>query len=189
MPTMLSSLFTILTLLALTSGAQDIRDKVAAPPGVAKASEIIDPDSSIYGIPYGITEDQFIAQFGNSMAYLRLPGNLTGMVYGKTHCFLFAGGKLAGLRITHSVLDWKLTESIAPSTMFDQVKWHLSNGVTRDMTLVEVKQILGDQLNSRQYRWSFVSQRSNVDLDFSHVVSEGEKEDAYKLFGVLITPR
>lgn len=181
--------FLILTSLAISADAQDIRSKVAAPPGVVKASEIIDPDSSIYGIPFGTTEDQFIAQFGNPMGYVRLPDGMTGMVYGKTHCFLFAGGQLAGLRVTHSVFDWKLIESVAPSSMFDQVRWRLSNGITKNMTLVEVKEVLGDQLSTQKYRRSFVTQRSKVDLDFSHSVSEGENDESYKLFGLLITPR
>ena len=175
--------------LTVTAYAQDIRDKVAAPPGVPKASEVIDPDSNIYGIPFGTTEDQFIAQFGNPMGYVRLPGGLTGMIYGRSHCFLFAGGQLTGLRISHSILDWKLIESISPSLMFDATKWRLTNGITKDMDLVQVKQILGDQLQTQQYRRSFFTQRSKVDLEFSHVLSKGEKEEAYQLFGILITAR
>jgi hypothetical protein len=114
---------------------------------------------------------------------------MTGMIYGRTHCFLFVGGQLAGVRITHSVLDWKLVESVAPSGMFDQVKWRLSNGLTNEMTLGEIKRILGDQLNLQQYRRWFVTQRAKVDLEFSHVMCDGEEEDAYKLFSVMITPR
>src|SRR3954451_6862470 len=93
--------FVLLSLASwsVDANAQDIRDKVAAPPEAGSMSGLIDPDSSIYGIPFGTTEDQFITQFGRPTGYLRLAAGMTGMIYGKTHCFLFAGGQLAGVRI------------------------------------------------------------------------------------------
>lgn len=65
---MLTLKYSLLLLLAswpLLASAQDIRDKVAAPASPFAINETIDPGSHIFGIPFGISEDQFIAQYGS----------------------------------------------------------------------------------------------------------------------------
>ena len=166
--------------------AEDIRDKVAVPAVRQSIIESIDPDAHIYGIPYGTTEDQFIAQYGSPTGYLRLTATDSAMCYGKSTAFLFTAGKLSGVRITYSIIDWKLAEAISPSPIFDSIKWTLTNGIGRDMNLAEVKRILGNNLNRDRYRWSYDTGRARVDLQFSHYTDQGENDEAYRLNSLLI---
>lgn len=169
--------------------AQDIRDRVAAPVVRQEIIDSIDPDTNVYGVPYGTTEDQFIAQYGKPVAYLRLTATESAMCYGKRTAFLFTAGKLSGIRIVQTIVDWKLAEAIAPSPIFESIKWRLTNGIFRDMNLAEVKRILGDNLKNDRYRWSYDTARAHVDLQFSHFVADGEKDEAYQLDGLLIRLR
>src|SRR4051794_19123559 len=61
--------------LIAVASAQDVRDKVAPPATEARLPNSIDPDASIYGIPYGITEDEFISRFGKATGYVRITPN------------------------------------------------------------------------------------------------------------------
>lgn len=178
--------FVLLLLLGVATFAEDIRQKVATPT-TTLLSETIDPENAIYGIPFGTTEDQFIAQFGSPWVYLRLSATETGMVYGRTHCFLFRNGVMSGLRISHGVVDWKLAKAITAASVFDQVRWRLSNGISKEMSLPEVKQILGDSLRSEHYERSFTTGKRRVEIDF--MFQEMEKEETQKVCGLLIVPR
>jgi hypothetical protein len=182
-------LLLLITLAMPSAFAQDIRDKVAVPATKTKISETIDPDSNIYGIPYGISEDEFIAQFGSPTGYLRLSAGESGMIYGRTHCFLFSNGRLSGVRISSDIIDWKIGNSLFSGTLFDQIRWRLENGITRDMNLAEVKRILGDRLMTQDYRKYYVTQKARIELDFSRLVSEGDKDEAHRVFGLSIKLR
>ena len=103
----------LVALLAFASATfaadDDVRSKITEARETKKLTTQIDPDKSIYGIPFGITEDEFITRHGKPMGYLRLNGVETAMIYGKSHAFLFVSGKLAGLRLNHHILDLKLS--------------------------------------------------------------------------------
>ena len=58
------TLVTFLTSASTTFGADDIRSKVAEAKEAKKLTTRIDPDNSIYGIPFGTSEDKFIAAHG-----------------------------------------------------------------------------------------------------------------------------
>src|SRR5947207_10389417 len=89
--------------------ADDIRSKVADGKEERKLTRFIDPDKSIFGMAFGTTEDEFIAMHGKPTGYVRLTGDETAMIYGKSHAFIFEGSKLAGVRIAHTIVDWKLS--------------------------------------------------------------------------------
>lgn len=67
--------------LFMDVGAQDIRSKVAP----AADTNIIDPNKSIYGMPLGSSEDEFIKKFGQPNGYVRISSAETAMFYGKKH--------------------------------------------------------------------------------------------------------
>jgi hypothetical protein len=54
------------------------------------------------------------------------------------------------------------------------------------MSLADVRRILNDQLQGNRYIRSFETARARVELDFSHFVDQGDNDEAYTLFGVLI---
>src|SRR6185295_17494075 len=149
-------------------------------------SNIIDPDKSIYGVQWGSSEDEFIARFGNPTGYIRLNASDTVMLYGKSHAFIFTASKLSGVRISMNVLDWRLSQSIPALTPFDGAGWQLSNGIRREMTLAEVKKILGESLKTERIQRYFNTDKARVELDFAHYPMEGENDEAYKLNGVYI---
>ena len=186
---LICALLSLLICCPLLATAQDIRDKVASAPTATRTiNETIEPDSHMFGIPFGTTEDQIIAQYGKPAAYLRLDGTESGMLYGRSLCFLFTGGRLAGLRLTHNIVDSKLSNSLPAESPFTSTlqRWQLSNGITAKMSLADVRGILSDQLQGNRYHRSFETARARVELDFSHFVDQGDNDEAYTLFGVLI---
>jgi TonB family protein len=173
---------------SLDVGAQDVRSKVG-PTGATSITNIIDPDKSIYGVQWGSSEDEFITRFGNPTGYIRLNGSDTAMEYGKSHAFIFTASKLSGLRICMSVLDWKLSQSILTITPFDGIRWQLSNGISRDMNLAEVRKIVGDRLRDERpgrYQLYFNSDNARIELEFSRITNEGDRDESYKVYGIYI---
>lgn len=169
----------------LDVGAQDVRSKVGPVSGTSLSS-MIDPDKSVYGVQWGSTEDEFIAKFGNPSGYINLNASETVMLYGKSHAFIFTASKLSGLRISMTVLDWRLSQSIPTLTPFDGIGWQLSNGIRGEMNLAEVKKILGESLKTERSQWYFNTEKARVEMDFAHYPMEGEKDDSYKLHGIYI---
>jgi len=177
---------TLLTFVSSVFGADDIRSKVTDSNDAKKLTRQIDPDKSIYGIPFGTTEDEFIARNGKPTGYVRLSGAETAMIYGKLHAFIFEGGSLVGIRITHSIVDWKLSNASAPSP-FDGINWQLANGIESEMSLTQVRKILGDKLSTKRYpQYYYMTEKAQVELDFSHYTSEGEGDDAHRVYGILV---
>jgi hypothetical protein len=176
----------LLTVVSSVFGADDIRSKVADGKDEKQLTRRIDPDESIYGIPFGTREDEFIARHGKPTGYVRLSGAETAMVYGKSHAFIFKSGSLVGIRITHNIMDWKLSNASAPSP-FNGINWQLSNGIETEMSLAQVRKILGDKLSTKRYRqYYYMTEKAQVELDFSHHTSEGDSDDAYRVFGIFL---
>ena len=176
----------LLTVVSSVFGADDIRSKVADGKDEKELTRRIDPDESIYGIPFGTKEAEFIARHGKPTGYVRLSGAETAMVYGKSHAFIFKSGSLVGIRITHNIMDWKLSNVSAPSP-FDSINWQLSNGIETEMSLAQVRKILGDKLSTKRYRqYYYMTQKAQVELDFSHHASEGDSDEAHRVYGIFL---
>jgi hypothetical protein len=177
---------------AVPAAAQtaDPRERVASAAAAPVLSSVIDPDQGIFGIPFGTGEDQFIARYGRPDGYLRLSETESAMLYGRSHLFLFADGKLNGVRIArHSVLDWKISELMQDNSRFGRLRWKLNNGIALETSLAEIRKILGPALVRERYQNYYTTRHARVDLDFSHYTNEGEKDEAYKLHGILIRPK
>jgi TonB family protein len=171
--------------VSLDVGAQDVRSKVG-PTSETSFTNIIDPDGSIYGAQWGVSEDEFIGKYGNPTGYIRLNGTETAMIYGKNHAFIFTASKLSGVRISSTVFDWKLSQALLTLTPLDGIRWQLSNGIRLEMNLAEVKKILGESLKTDSYQRYFNSDKARVEIDFYRLSSEGEKDEAYRLSGIYI---
>jgi hypothetical protein len=174
-----------LALVAISASAADIRDTVMAPGADAAATDRIVPDVGIYGMPYGCSEDAFIAKFGRPTGYVRITETQSAMLYGKSHAFFFTNGGLSGVRITQDVLDWRIANAMSKSTTFDVRSWQLDNGIRDGMNLAEVKRILGERLSDERYHKFYVTDRARVDLDFMTTVGKNGDEDA-RVYGVLV---
>lgn len=61
--------------------ADDVRSRVAAV-DPSNGTTIV-PDVSIYGIPFGASEEQVIARFGKPNGYIQLLNKKSAMLYGK----------------------------------------------------------------------------------------------------------
>ena len=186
----------LILLVATTSFAEeDLRSKVAEANDYKSFNDVIDPDKSIFGIPLGTTEEEFIEKNGKPLGYLRLKGNETVMIYGKSNGFLFSGGKLAGVMVAHNIINYELAEIMEKSKIFpDYNQWQLSNGVKPDMKLAKVRELFGGRLSSDDgpmlYRQYALTEKSRVELSFSRHTDKAENdEEAYSLNSIIIRPR
>jgi hypothetical protein len=180
--------FLLVSALTTALGANDdIRGKVSAQSHLSGDLEI-DPDAGVGGVPFGVSENDFVKAHGKPAGYVHLNTNTTLLVYGKDCGLIFRGGKLTGVRIANSILDWKLTSQYQDGTC-RQLNWKLSNGIRMEMNLAEIRGLLGDKLIAQAgslYRHSFATTNARVELEFSHWEQEGTGEEAYKLYGIYI---
>jgi len=172
-------------LVAASTFAGDVRDKVAATATDTAGEERITPDTGIYGMPYGASEDAFIAKFGKPTGYFRITDTVSGMLYGKSHVFFFTNGGLSGVRVTHDVFDWRIANAMPKSTTLDLRAWQLDNGIRDGMSLVEVKRILGDRLSADRYHKFYLTGRARVDLVFMRTVGK-EGDENGTVYGVFV---
>jgi hypothetical protein len=175
--------------LIAVASAQDVRDKVVPAATEAKLPTLIDPDLSIYGVLYGVSEDEFISRFGKATGYVRITPHESGMIFGRNHCFFFTDGKLSGVRITSSILDWRINNRISAVTPFNSVNWSLTNGIGRDINLGEVKRILGERLMGDGKDGSYyyyLTNRVRVDIDFYRSSSDGDTDEALRVSGLVL---
>ena len=164
--------------------AEDIREFVKSESDIEKS--IINPDESIYGIPWSISEDELIWRLGKPDGYLRLEGADSVLIYGKKHAFIFRNGKLKGLKIDRGVVDWQIANQL-PSNTLNFVEWQLDNGIKEGSSLKSVKEILGEKLKMPdEYTKTYDTETCTVDLLFSHKTYMGEDDSAYELYGIKI---
>jgi hypothetical protein len=104
---------------------------------------VIDPDKSLFGIPYGTGEDEFIARFGRPVECRILEKTGKEMMYGKKYVFLFEKTKLVGMyTVSHG---HEVYQNVPTHDSFDNLDWKLSNGIAQNMNLAEVKKILENE--------------------------------------------
>lgn len=172
----------------------DLRSKVSDSVNRAPSNSIIDLDKSIFGMPMGASEDEVFERNGAPMGYLRIKGDETAMIYGKTRGYLFKSGKLEGILVANTLTDPDLADSMGQSDSLTQHDdWELTNGLKSKMTLEDARKVLGDNLSpmdSRvRHRQQFMSQQSHVKLFFAFRPGNPlEDESAYTLYKMLIRP-
>lgn len=155
-------------------------------------SPVIDPAKSIYGVPLGTSKVEFIRRCGPPTGEVRLKDSTSGLIYGSKHVFLFTNDRLSGIGVRDSVFNGQLFWLVEPSP-FDQVSWRLSNGITNQMPLPDVKAILGTRLlqyGTSPAAWGFQYFREDgmrVDLEFIDCVWL-PGEDRYQVHAVLVRP-
>jgi len=172
-----------------TASAQDIRDKVVPAAVEEQLPNLIDPDVSIYGIPFGVSEDEFIVRYGNATGYVRITPHESGMIYGRSHCFFFTDGKLSGVRITSSIFDWSVGNRVSSISPFSSINWNLDNGLSRDSNLTDMKRILGDKLVKDGPQYYYQTDTARVDIEVAHLTTAGDIDGAWRVHGLIIRKR
>lgn len=175
--------------LLATASAQDIRDKVVPAAVEDQLPSLIDPDVSIYGIGFGVSEDDFIARFGKATGYVRITPHESGLIYGRSHCFFFTDGKLSGVRITSSIFDWSVGNRVSAISPFSSINWKLNNGISRDSNLTDMKRILGDKLVKDGPQYYYQTEKARVDVEVAHLTTAGDIDAAWRVHGLIIRKR
>ena len=169
--------------VSTASGEEDVRAKVHLKENDVKT--LIDPGNHIYGHPFGISEDDFIKSEGAPTGYLKVSRSTAVMIYGKSHAFVFTDGKLSGLRIASQVFDWRIANNLPADTVHTAENWTLSNGLHADMTIAEVKKLLGERLIENDYRTYFDVGGRRVELDFVTYTS-GDRSGERRICGIYL---
>jgi len=161
----------IVVLLTLLLGSfangEDIRDSISKEENQRPRQNIIAPDRHIFGIPYGVSEDEFISKFGKPNGYVQLTKDTAAMIYGQSTAFLFTSGKFDGIRIHRlNILDWRLTREMKVHSTFDNIKWELENGIKARTSRKQVSEILNQDL-SDQFRYEYETDTAIVSLQFN----------------------
>jgi hypothetical protein len=102
---------------------------------------------------------------------------------------VFDEAKLVGVRISFSIVDWKLTNTSNTPTVFDGIKWRLNNGLVAETSLKEVKRIIGSNLAVKAGQYSYATIKARVELDFAQLPGDGEGDELFKVVGVYVRLR
>jgi hypothetical protein len=185
----LISLVLIVIHATSASAADDIRSKVGGNTATRERfrSLAIDPDASVYGVPFGVSEDEFIKTHGKPGGYVRFNDTHTALIYGRSHAIVFVNGKLMGARIANGILDWKLSNELQDWSRWDSIDWRLDGGIFVGKNLKQVRDILGDRLKVLEsFRHYYTTRNARVELDFAHYSDRGPGDEAYVLHGVYV---
>jgi len=165
----------------------DVKDRVKDP-GVheAHASSLIEVGKSIFGHPYGTTEEKFMELEGKPDGYLSLSEGQTVLIYGKNTGFIFENSKLMGVRLTTAIIDWEFGKKLKRKCRFDDIKWHTSKGLRENMSEKDTRKIFGDQLVNADYDHFVKIGKDILEIDFHTRMMEG-KEAGKFVGGIFLT--
>lgn len=181
----------LLFFLSLNSAvyANDMRSKVKGPKINGISLSVIDPDHHVYGIYWGTTEEEFIINWGEPAGYIRFNHQITGMLYGKRHMFIFRNHSFSGVKISPSIIDWQLGERMMLEPTFDPLVWRLKNGIRLGSTLTYVKKILGNSLIEKDYVKYYETDGAKVILNFAQHNNEGDEDSFFRVHSILIVKK
>ena len=181
-------LFVLLAGFACAAAAADALDlKPSYEPGrYAKLDRSIDPDGLIYGLKFGATEKQVLEALGTPNGVIVISDTRKALLYGKSHLFVFRGGKFRELRIGEHMIHWDLTQQMDGNPFFDRGEWVVQPGIRSGMSFAEVQKLLGRHGAVPTHNYTFDTRESAVTLNFASY-SRGGREDGYRLHSVTIT--
>ena len=181
-----------LALITTSFAAQDDRSKVLEGQPQVELDRIIDPDTSIFGLPLGTSEDEFMKKCGKAVGYMRLKRDKLALLYGNSMAFLFESGKLSGIFLGSDIVNYPMANGLQFVDLLDDRGWKLNNGIKNNMDLETVRKILGDKLinedPSQLHNHYYLTDKSRVSLSFSGWPNNKD-ESGYALHSVLIEPK
>lgn len=101
------------------------------------------PGKSIFGCPVGCSKDDVILKLGKPLGESESGNGKSSLIYGQDCIILFVNNKLSGIKVSRNFFG--LSFFIEDFAFGKNAKWMLSNGITQEMNLSEVKKILGDK--------------------------------------------
>jgi len=103
----------------------------------------INPGKSIFGCPVGSSKDDVILKLGKPLGEIESGNGRSSLIYGQDCIILFFNNKLSGIKVSQNVFGYGFF--IGDLVFGKNAEWILSNGITKEMNLSEVKKILGDK--------------------------------------------
>ena len=127
----------------------------------------IDPDESVYGVPFGSSVDEVQAEFGAPRGAIIISPAKRALIYGRSHLFVFVQDKLRELVVDAHVVHWLVANEIDTHPFFDGDGWSLGPGLRNRMTFTEVLEALEWTGRSPGHELRYDSARSSTTLRFA----------------------
>ena len=105
---------------------------------------------SIFGCPIGSSKDDVILKLGEPLVKIESGNGNVSLIYGEDCTMSFHENKLYGVKVSpysYNFANFALYGAREDFAFGQNAKWKLSNGITQEMNLSEVKKILGDRFN------------------------------------------
>lgn len=137
-----------IVVLALVIIHSAIAVATAQQPSATNTASLIVPAEHVYGVPFGATEGDLVAKFGQPTGRIALTNGNDGLLYGDKHLFVFRSGKLIGVQAVKQVntLLNCFDPDVPAVCPLNDIKWTIAPGITEGMTSVEIEKLLGKPL-------------------------------------------
>lgn len=155
------------------------------PARYSKLDRTIDPDGLVYGLKFGATEKQVLDALGVPNGLIAISDTRKALLYGKSHLFIFRGGKFRELRIGEHVINWELARQMDGNPFFDRGDWVVKPGIRNGMSFEEVQKVLNRPGAAPDYKFSYDTKEASVSLSFSSYTQPGRPAE-YRLIGLSI---
>lgn len=159
-----------------------------APARFEGRSRLVDPDASVFGVPFGATEAEVVEAFGPPTGIYLLSEAKKLLFYGVDVGLIFRKGRLAEcILASHGLIDWNLMKQVEKHPFFDARRWQLSGGLSAGASFDDVAKRLGKDLGEPRNSASYTTAHAAVDLQFySRTEKKGEKPSSFGLATVII---
>ena len=155
------------------------------PARYGKLDRTIDPDGLVYGLKFGATEKQVLDALGVPNGVIAISDTRKALLYGKSHLFIFRGGKFRELRIGEHVINWEVARQMDGNPFFDRGDWVVKPGIRNGMSCEEVQKVLNRPGAAPDYKFSDDTKETSVSLSFSSYAPAGRPVE-YRLIGLSI---
>lgn len=182
------SLFNLYFLRVCGQVPDDVRQRVQSTDEAAQKSQgLIEIGKTIFGHPFGESEDEFIAKEGKPDGYLSLANRRAVLVYGNKTGFIFDEGKLNGIRISHSIFDWVLSQQIDRPSRFDHLPWRTSKGLRENLSEESLKTLFGNELLQQDHHYLYQKDDYFLRIDMATTINPDGLKGAKNVSSILLT--
>lgn len=150
--------------------------------------QAIDPDDKMYGVGYGASEDKIVELLGPPAATIGYAGKVKGLVYHDDVAFMLRDDRFVALVISDMTIHNRVWDTFFGGTRRLPFIWRLSNGIAREMNKKEMRALLGKhvKLEESQYLWRWTTSKSEVEIDFAHLVNKGDGDESFIAYNLVI---
>ncbi len=115
-------------------------------PSLSQLDCNIDPNASVYGVPFGSREQLLIEKFGSPTGIIYLDKSIKAAIYGKRHLFLIYNEKLSGVVIGNEKPSIFYPDYYKGNDTFDNIKTIIKPGIWLGMSSLEAFILLKDKM-------------------------------------------